>query len=229
MHRMEWIVVSGWERELEGEVHYPASLHHGPPQSHIRGHWGTVQVFRLRAPPPIGGAAPSARSADSFPGPHRKATWSLCHKFFFGCFVLYVVVQSPSRVWLFMTPWTAARQASLPFTISWSFLKLMSTESVMPSNYLIFCCPLLSSSHQSFPASGSFPVSQLFESGDQNIEASASVVPVNIQGWFPLELTSLISVQSKGLSRVFSKTTVKKHQFCTQPSLWSSSYIHHDY
>ena len=79
---------------------------------------------------------------------------------------------------------------------------------------------------QSFPASGSFPMSQLFASGVQSIGASASVLPMNIQGWFPLRLTGLISLQSKGLSRVFSKTTVQKHQFFgAQPSLWSCSHI----
>ena len=78
---------------------------------------------------------------------------------------------------------------------------------------------------QSFPASGSFPVSQLFASGGLGIGASVSVLPVNVQGWFPLGLTGLISLQSKGLSRVFSSTTVRKHQFfCTQPSLWSNSH-----
>ena len=95
------------------------------------------------------------------------------------------------------------------------------------------CHPTISSSvnpfssrPQSFPAPGSFPVSRLFASGDQSIGASASVLPVNIQGWFPLGLTGLISLLSKGLSRVFSSTTVQKHQFFgTQPSLWSSSYI----
>ena len=80
-----------------------------------------------------------------------------------------------------------------------------------------------SSCLQSFPASGSFPMSRIFASGGQIIGASASVLPVNIQGWFPLGLTSLISLLSKGLSRVFSSTTVQKHQFCgAQPSLWTS-------
>ena len=85
-----------------------------------------------------------------------------------------------------------------------------------------------SSYNQSFPASGSFPMSQLFPSGDQSIEASflASVLPVNIQGWFPLGLTGLISLLSKGLSRVFSNTTCQKHQFFgAQPSLWPNSHI----
>ena len=81
---------------------------------------------------------------------------------------------------------------------------------------------------QSFLASGFFPVSQLFASGVQSIRASASasVLPMNIQSWFPLGLTGLISLQSKGLSRVFSNTTVQKHQFFSvQPSLWSNSHI----
>ena len=97
------------------------------------------------------------------------------------------------------------------------------------------CHPTISSSvipfsscPQVFPASGSFPVSQLFTSGGQSIEvsASASVLPINIQGWFPLGLTGLISLLFKGLSRVFSRTIVWKHQFIgAQPSLWSNSHI----
>ena len=85
-----------------------------------------------------------------------------------------------------------------------------------------------SSCLQSFPASGSFLISWLFSSGGQSIgaSASASVLLMNIQGGFPLELTGLISLQSKGLWRVFSNTTAQKHQlFVTQPSLWSSSHI----
>ena len=91
---------------------------------------------------------------------------------------------------------------------------------------------LFSSCLQSFPASGSFPVSQFYASGDKNIgvSASASVLPMNIQDWSPLGWTSWISLQSKGLSRVFSNTTVQKHQFfSTQLSLWSDSHIHTDY
>ena len=133
-------------------------------------------------------------------------------------------VQPLTRVRLFATPWTAARQASLPFTISWSSLKLVSIVSVMPSNHLILCHSLLLSS----TASGSFPMSRLFASAGQSIgaSASASVLPVNIQGWFPLGLTTLISLLSKGLSGVFSSTTVWKHRFFgTQPSLWSNSHI----
>ena len=84
-----------------------------------------------------------------------------------------------------------------------------------------------SSCPQSFPASGSFPVSQLFTSGGQSIGALASVLPMNIHDWFPLGWTGLISLLSKGLSTVFSSTTVQKHEFFgAQPSLWSSFHIH---
>ena len=93
--------------------------------------------------------------------------------------------------------------------------KPMSIELVMPSNHLILCCPPFSSCPQSFPASGSFQMSQLFASGGESIgvSASTSVLPMNIQDWSPLGWTAWISLQSKGLSRVFSNTTVQKHQF----------------
>ena len=116
---------------------------------------------------------------------------------------------------------------SQSFTISWSLLKFMFIESMMLSNHLILYCPLLFCL-QSFPASGSFPMSWLFTSGGQSIGTSASApdLPVNIQGWFPLRLTDLISSQSKEFSRVFSSTTIWKHQFFgTQTSLWSNSHI----
>ena len=105
----------------------------------------------------------------------------------------HVVFQLLSRVWLFAAPWTAAQQASLPFIISLSLLKLISIESVMPSN---LCCP------QSFPVSGSFPMSWLFKSRWPNIGASvsATVLPMDIPGWFPLRLAGLISLVSKRLS-----------------------------
>ena len=98
-----------------------------------------------------------------------------------------------------------------------------------------WCHPTISSSAtfsfclQSFPASGSFPMSRLFTSGGQRIgaSASASVLPMNIPDWFPLGLTGLISLKSKGLSRVFSSTIVRKHQFfSTQSLLWFNSHIH---
>ena len=102
-----------------------------------------------------------------------------------------------------------------------SLLKLMSIESVMPSNHLI-PCHLFSSGLQSFPASGSFPMSQFFTLGAQStgVSASASVLPMNIQDWFPLGWTGWISLHSKWLSRVFFNITAQKHQFFgTQLSL----------
>ena len=105
---------------------------------------------------------------------------------------LYIVVQSLSQVQLFATPWTAACQASLSITNYRSLLKLMSIESVMPSNHLILCHPLLLLP-SIFPESGSFPMSWLFVSGGQSTRASASVLPMNIQGWLPLRLTGLLS------------------------------------
>ena len=129
-------------------------------------------------------------------------------------YVQFSSVQSLSRVWLFATPWTAAHQASLSITNSHSLLKLMSIESMMPSNHLIIWHPLLLPP-QSFPASGFFPISQLFASDGQSIgvSTSAPVLPMNIQDWFPIGWTGWISLQSKGLSRVFSNITVQKHQF----------------
>ena len=136
-----------------------------------------------------------------------------------------VVVQSLSHVRLFATPWIAACQASLSFTISQSLLKLMFVRChpTVLSSVIPF-----SSCLQSFPAFGSFLVSQFFTSGGQNTgtSASVSVFPKNIQDWFPLWLTGL-TLQSKGLSRDFSNITVRMHQFFgAQSSLWSNSYIH---
>ena len=125
--------------------------------------------------------------------------------------VQFVAVQLLSHVWLFVTPWTEARQASLPFTISWSLLKFMSIESVMPSNHLILRCPLLLFPSISILTNESVLCIRLRQS--IGASASASVLPINIQDWFPLGLTSWISLQSRGLSRVFSNTTVQKHQF----------------
>ena len=130
-------------------------------------------------------------------------------------------VQLLSRVQLFATPWTAACQAAVSITNSRSSLKLMCIESVMPFSHLILCHPLLfvppipssirvfsneSTLHIRWPSIG--------------VSASASVLPMNIQDWYPLGLMGWISLQSKGLSRVFSNTTVQKYQFfSTQLSL----------
>ena len=118
-----------------------------------------------------------------------------------------------------MTPWAAARQNSLFFTLSQNLLKRMSIESVMPSNHLIPCHPLLLLP-SIFPASGSFTMSCIFPWGGQSIGASvsASVLPRNIQGWFPLELTGWISLQSKGLPRLLQHHNSKASIFGAQPS-----------
>ena len=131
-------------------------------------------------------------------------------------------VQSLSHVWLFVTPWTTARQASLSITNSWSLPKLMSTELVIPSNHLILCRPLLlppsilssirvfsneSALHIRWPKYWSFS----FKTSD---------LPMNTQDWSPLGWTGWISLQCRRLSRVFSNTTVQKHQvFGSQLSL----------
>ena len=134
---------------------------------------------------------------------------------------------SVAHVQLFVTPWTAACQASLSITNSWSLPKPMSIESVMPSNHHILCCSLLLLP-SIFP-SRSFQMSQFFTSSGQSIavSVSTSVLPMNIQDQFPLGWTGWISLQSKGLSRVFSNTTVHKHQFFSaQLSSQSNSHIH---
>ena len=126
--------------------------------------------------------------------------------------------QSLSRVRLFVTPWTAAHQALLSFTVSQSLLKLMSIESVMPASHLILCRPLL------LPPSS--PMSQLFASGGKGLSFRFSITPSN-SGSISTRTDWLDLLATKGLSRVFSSTTVQKHQFFgTQPSLWSNSHIH---
>ena len=132
----------------------------------------------------------------------------------------FTSVQLLSHVQLFATLWTAAHQASLSITNSQSLFKLMSVELVMPSNHLILC-HILSSCLQSFPESGSFPVSQFFASGSQSIgaSASASVLPVNIQDWFLLGWTGWISLQSKGLKGLL------QHHSSTASILRSSAFL----
>ena len=134
--------------------------------------------------------------------------FSTLPRFSWAC--VNVVVQSLSCVRLFVTPWTAACLASLSFTVSPSWLTLMSIDEWSHLTILSCVAPFFSCP-QSFPASGSFPVNQFFASSGQ-IYWSFSI-PMNIQGWFPLGLTGLISLLFKGLSRVFSNTTIGKHQF----------------
>ena len=136
-------------------------------------------------------------------------------------------VQSLSCVRLFATPWIAAHQASLSITNSWSSnshpLSRWCYPAISSSVVLFSSCP------PSLPASRSFPMSQLFTWGSQiiGVSVSASVLPKNTQDWSPLEWTGWISLQFKGLSRVFSNTTVQKHQlFGTQLSSQSNSHIH---
>ena len=127
--------------------------------------------------------------------------------------IQYSSVQLLSRVWLFVTPWATRSTPGLPSLTPGVY------SNSCPSSQL--CYPAISSSvvpfscPQSLPASGSFPMSQLFEWGSQSIgvSASASVLPVNTQDWSPLGWTGCISLKSKGLSRVFSNTTAQKHQF----------------
>ena len=143
-------------------------------------------------------------------------------------FSFQVVVQLLSHVPLLVIPWTAACQLPLFSIISWSLQSnswplscwyyLIISSSAIP----FFCL-------QSFPASGSLPMSRLFPSDGQSIWASASalVLPMSTQGWFLLGFTELIFLLSEGLSRVFSSTTVRKHQFFgAQSSLWFNPHIH---
>ena len=136
--------------------------------------------------------------------------------------------QSLSRVQLFVTPWIAARQASLSITNSQTSFKLRSSESEMQSSHLILCHPLLLLPLIP-PSIRVFPMSQLFTWGSQStgVSALASVLPKNTQDRSPLGWTGWISLQSKGLSTVFSNTTVQKHQFfSSQLSSQSNSHIH---
>ena len=139
---------------------------------------------------------------------------------------LLFVVQLLGRVWLFVTLWTAAREAPLSFTLSQSFLTFMCIESVMLSNHPMLCCSLLLRSI--FPS-----IRVFFKESALPIRCPmywklmfSNSLPMHIQGWFPLGLAGLISLLSRGLSCIFSCTTIQKYQFFgTQLSSWSSSHI----
>ena len=151
---------------------------------------------------------------------------------------LHQTIQLLSSVGLFATPWTVARQASLSITNSWSLLKLMSIESVMPSNHLLLCHPLILLP-SIFPASGSFPMSQFFTSGGQSIgvSASTSVLPMNTQDWSPLgnglvgfpssprdsqessPTAQFKSINSLALSFLYSPTLTSIHDYWKNHSL----------
>ena len=141
--------------------------------------------------------------------------------------VQFISVQSLIHVLLFGTPWHAARQASLSITNCRSLPKPMSIELVMPSNHLMLGHPLFSFCPPSFPASGTFPMSQQFTSGDQNTGASpsASVLPMSIQGWFPLRLTSLISSSSLSLTRGSQEPSLApQFKGCATSVYWYTCY-----
>ena len=135
--------------------------------------------------------------------PLNQITSLLCSEPSMAPTIFFFFVQLLSHIRLFVTLWTAAHQASLSFTVSQSFLKLMSIESMIPSN-ISFSVNHFSSCPQPFPASRSLPMSWLFETHGQSIgeSASASVLPVNIQGLFPLGLTGLIYLLFKGLKSI---------------------------
>ena len=157
-----------------------------------------------------------------------KWTTSVCLKLTQHCKLTISSVQFSCSVVSLCNPMDYSTPGFSSIINSRSLLKLMSIELVMPSNHLILCCSL----HclpSIFPNFRVFPTSQFFASGGQSIEASASasVIPMNIQGWFPIRLTGLISSLSKGLSRVYSSTTAWERQFFSPWSfLWSNSHIH---
>ena len=129
---------------------------------------------------------------------------------------------------LVVTPWTVACQVSLSFILPWSLFKLMSIESVMPSNHLVLCHPLLflPSIFPNFRVFSNESTLLIRWPNNWNFSFS-TILPMNIQGWCSLGLTGLISLPAKGLSRIFSSTMVQKCQFFgAQPSLWSNSHIH---
>ena len=144
------------------------------------------------------------------------ANWSLVHWLlvFLLSSVHFSLVQSLSHVQLFGTHGLQHLRPPCPSPTPRAYSNLCPSSQWCHPTIWSSVIPF-SSCLQSFPASGSFQMSQFFASGSQSIgvSASASVLPMNIQGWFPLGLTGLISLQSKGLSRVFSNTTVQKHQF----------------
>ena len=208
-HRFDpWVGKIPWSRKwrptpvfLPGESHGQRSLMGYSPAGHIEldmtEHTYTHSIFPLY-----------------FINKHRDSCSWVTNTETHKTSVQFSSVQSLSRVQLFATPWTAAHQASLSITNFWSLLKLMSIESVMPSNHLIFCRPLLFLPSV-FPGIRVFSNELVLHIRGQSIgvSASASVLPMNIQDWFPLGWTGWSSLLSKGLSRLFSNTTVQKHQF----------------
>ena len=167
-------------------------------------------------------------------------------RFFIFKIGIVVLVQLLSYVQLFATPWTSALQASLSFAVSWSLLKLMSIESVMPCNHLIFCCPLLFLP-SIFPSIKVFSSETVFTSDGSIIGTSASVLPMYIQSWFPVGLTDLPcfpresqesspalqleSINSLALLLLYGSTLIsihgylKKHSFDEMELGWQSDLL----
>ena len=147
-------------------------------------------------------------------------------KFIFSCCCYCLVIQSSFSHVQLCNPMDYSMPGFpiLHYLLEFALTHVHWANDTLQSSYLSSVVPF-SSFPQSFPASGSFAISWLFAAGAQSIGASASLFLMNIQGWFPLGLTGLISLLSKGLSRVFSSTTIQKHQFfSTQLSLWSNTY-----
>ena len=163
----------------------------------------------------------------TFVGKVMSLLFNTLSRFVIAFLLKSMSVQSLSSVWLFVTPWTAAHQASCPSPTPGDCSNSCALSQWCHPTISSSAVPF-SSSLQSFPGSGSLPRNLWFSSGGQStrVSASASVLPMNIQDWFPLGLTNLISLQSKGLLGVFFKTIVRKHQlFGAQLSLKSFSFL----
>ena len=185
-------------------------MNHNPPGSSVHGIFQARIMEWVAIPFSRGSSWPRDRTLVSCIGRRVLYHWAIRE-----APLASIVVQSLSHV-----------NSLWPHGLQHSRLKFMYTESMMLSNRLIFCCLLLLCL-QSFPALGSFSMSRLLTSGGQSIGASASILSMNIQDWFPLGLTGLVSLLSKGLWRVFFRTTIQRHQFFhAQPFLWSSFHIH---
>ena len=172
-----------------------------------RGAWWAIVHGVTKSPTQLSDFTLTFTVLRSQPCSHMRLGFLLSHSW---------ICCSFTQSWLLVTPWTAAHQASPFITISQSLLHLMSTESVMPSNHLILCGPLL---HLPFSESGYFSVSWLFISGGQSTgaSASASVLPLNIQGWSPLGWTGLISLQTL--------RSPLQHHSSKPPVLWCSAFF----
>ena len=161
--------------------------------------------------------------------------WYCIYKYLYICYThiymniyvfQYCCFSLPQSCPTFCDPMVTAHWVSLSLTISWSLFKLMSFELVLPSNHFILCCRLFLLPSV-FPSMRVFSNESSLASSSWSIGASATALPMNIQDWFPLGLTGLISLRSKGLSKLFYNTTVQKHKFFgTQPSSQSNSHIH---